>query len=230
MSLKPQGLTACDGPLCGQLEVAQTDALRALSWEDLLRRFSVGVEWFDPRLFHLAEADMDLAFDPRAGCGRWPIRALAAHLADAEMVWLHRIRQAISEDRPMLGMFDYEAFIDGPLYGPGTRKDAVSPPVAGSIAVVHTLRRWTLDWLWDLAEGGRDRLALHPEHGELSVRGMLATTTWHLEHHADFLNRKIVHLAGPLPDPAEAVREPCGPACGCASRAAAPGATHDAGT
>ncbi|GIW74184.1 MAG: hypothetical protein KatS3mg103_0706 [Phycisphaerales bacterium] len=222
------------GPLCTQLEVLPVEALVRLDWADLVRRYAVGVEWFDPRLFHVPEADLDVPFQPQAGVGRLPIRALVTHLADCEMVYLHRIRRAINEQTPVLGVFDEQAFFDGPLYGPGVRAGVtVAPPVAGSVAVVHTLRRWALDWLFDLDESARQRQAMHPERGAMTVRDILAFATWHLEHHARFLNAKIAHLLGPYPTtpptatpapttvqaprPGSAVASPCGPGCGCAA-------------
>jgi len=207
--------------------------LAGLDWPDLVRRYAVGVEWFDPRLFHLPEAALDMPFRAEraagasgnpvggeGGVGRWPIRALLVHLADAELVWAHRLRRALSEDRPALADFDHESFLAGPLYGPGVRPGgAVRPPVAGSVALIHTLRRWSLDWLFDLDGPARARTALHPERGELDVPAMLALATWHLEHHAAYLNAKIAHLAGPA-QPAAQPAGGCGPSCACAAAGA----------
>lgn len=210
--------------MCTQLEVAPIGALTAMDWPDLVRRYAVGVEWFDPRLFHLPEGELDTPFKPDSGAGLLPIRALVTHLADCEMVYLHRMRRAVSEETPVLGVFDEQAFFDGPLYGRGTRTGVTSaPPVAGSVAIIHTLRRWAIDWLFDLDEATQNRSAMHPERGAMTVREILAFATWHLEHHTGFLNAKIELLAGPMPE-----REPmpaggCGPSCGCASRAAGGG-------
>lgn len=227
MTQAPTNTQACEsqaGPMCTQLEVAPFEALKALDWQDLVRRFAVGVEWFDPRLFHLPESDLDTPFKPESGAGQFPIRALVTHLADCDLVLLHRIRRAVSEETPMLGLFDHDAFLDGPLYGPGTRSGVTSaPPVAGSVAVLHTLRRWALDWLFDMDEATQNRSAMHPEKGAITVREILAYSTWHLEHHAKFLNAKIEHLLGPLPEAPPMPEGGCGPGCGCASKQAGGG-------
>lgn len=200
------------------------EALKAMDWPDLVRRYAVGVEWFDPRLFHLAEQDLDTPFKPQAEAGQLPIRALVAHLADCELVYLHRMRRAVSEETPVLGVFDEQAFFDGPLYGKGTRSGVtIAPPVAGSVAVIHTLRRWALDWLFDMDQAMQNRQAMHPERGAMSVREILAFATWHLEHHTRFLNAKIEHLLGPMPEPGPMPAGGCGPGCGCASKAAGGG-------
>lgn len=227
MTQAPTNTQACDsqpGPMCTQLEVAPIEALNSMDWPDLVRRFAVGVEWFDPRLFHLPEDDLDTPFKPESGAGLLPIRALVTHLADCEMVWLHRIRRAVAEETPMLADFDHEAFLDGPLYGRGTRSGVTSaPPVAGSVAVLHTMRRWALDWLFDMDGAMQNRSAMHPERGSMTVRDMLAITTWHLEHHAKFLNAKIEHMLGPMPAAQPMPEGGCGPSCGCASKQAGRG-------
>jgi hypothetical protein len=205
--------------MCSQLEVAPLGALAELDWPDLVRRYAVGVEWFDPRMFHLSEQDLDTPFKAEAKAGLLPVRALVTHLADCELVYLHRIRRAVSEETPVLGVFDEQAFFDGPLYGKGTRSGVTSaPPVAGSVAVIHTLRRWALDWLFDMDEPTQNRSAMHPERGSMTVRDMLAVATWHLEHHTKFLNAKIEHLLGPMPQAQPMPAGGCGPGCGCAAK------------
>ncbi len=217
MTQAPTNTQAC-GPLSTQLEVAPVDALTAMDWPDLVRRYAIGVEWFDPRMFHLTEQDLDTPFKPESGAGRLPIRALVIHLADCELVYLHRIRRAVAEETPVLGVFDHDAFFDGPLYGKGTRSGVASaPPVAGSVAVIHTLRRWAIDWLFDLDEATQNRAAMHPERGSMTVRDMLAIATWHLEYHTKFLNAKIEHLLGPMPEPEPMPGGGCGPCCVWAS-------------
>src|ERR1035437_4348304 len=42
--------------------------------------------------------------------GKWSIRQIVAHLADAELVGAHRLRQVIAEDTPTLIAFDQDAW------------------------------------------------------------------------------------------------------------------------
>jgi hypothetical protein len=81
--------------------------------------------------------------------------------------------------------------------------------------VLHTLRRWTAEWLFTLSPDQLARTAPHPERGEQSVRDILAYTTWHLEHHARFLNAKVCRILGPAPAAEPAAAGGCGPNCGC---------------
>lgn len=206
--------------MCTQLTVLPVETLLGMDWGDLVRRFAIGVEWFDPRLFHLAEEDLDRSYKPESGVGRMSIRALVTHLADCELVYLHRIRRAVAEETPMLGVFDHDAFVEAPFSGPGGRGGvSMAPPVAGAVAVVHTLRRWALDWLFDMDEATQNRAALHPERGSMTVRDIVSMATWHLEHHSAFLNAKVESLLGPIPEPGPMPQGGCGPGCGCAAKA-----------
>ncbi len=164
-------------------------ALVGLSDNELTRRFSVGVENFDRRVLDLSDTQLDTAFLPEVGVGRWPSRVLLGHLADAELVYIHRIRRILGEDNPVFALWDENAFVDAGIYGiPGT---GARHPIGAFIAVVHTLRKWTAGWLDTLSPQQWGRPGLHPERGPKTVRTLVEGTTHHLEHHAWFLNRKV---------------------------------------
>ena len=180
------------GECCGGTGACGTTAEREPRLhEELIVRYLRGVENFDPRLFDLTDAQTDTAFLADAGVGRWPVRVLMGHLADAELVLTYRIRRTIAEDRPVLALWDEEAFVDGGLYGPELR-----PPVAGFVAAIHTMRRWTAELLMSLSEEQWERKAMHPDLGELSVRQLVEMVTKHLEHHNEFLQKKIDKMLG----------------------------------
>lgn len=177
--------------------------IRDLSQRDLIARYRIGVENFDRRIFELPDDRLDQAFLPDAGVGRWPVRVLLGHLADAEMLYVHRMRRTCGEDRPVLAVWDENAAIDSGMYH-GPRH-----PIGAFVAVIHTLRRWTGEWLATLTPEQLQRSAMHPERGELTIRTMLQDLTWHLEHHAKYLNAKVERMLGSAPTGG------CGPACGC---------------
>lgn len=165
----------------------------------LAERMRIGVERFDPRLLHLSDEQLDTAFLPSAGCGRWPARALVGHLADAELVLTHRMRRIAAEPGCVLALWDFEGFIDGGMYGssPMAGSDTTARlPVAGSIAVIHTTRQWNAAWLEQTPGPMLRREGMHPQRGAVSAHLMAAIDVWHLEHHAYYLNRKIARLLG----------------------------------
>lgn len=170
------------------------DELAPLSTADLIARFRIGVERFDRRLLQLTDPQLDTAFLPDAGVGRWPCRVLVGHLADAELAFVHRMRKIVAEDRPMLQPWDEQAFIDAGLYGGASGGSA--HPVGAFVAVIHTMRTWTAEWLATLSPAQWAREGLHPERGVQSVRVIAEYDTWHLEHHAWYLNRKVERMKG----------------------------------
>lgn len=177
---------------------------------ELIQRYRRGLELVDARVFELSDEQLDMAFLPDAGVGNWPARVLIGHLADAEIAYTHRMRRAVAEDSPVVNAWDENAFVDAGLYAGGKH------PIAGFIAVIHTMRRWTAEWLATLAPDQLQRRAMHETKGEVSVRTMLEYTTWHLEHHVAFLNAKICKFLGPAPEGG------CcgggGGGCGCAKK------------
>jgi len=202
-----------NGECCGGAGACKTEATRAPRLhEDLIVRYLRGVENFDPRVFELNDEQTDRAFLPDAGVGRWPVRVLMGHLADAELVLTYRIRRTIAEDRPVLALWDEGAFVDGGLYGPELR-----PPVAGFVAAVHTMRRWTAELLMSLSAEQWERPAMHPEIGEITVRRMVEMVTAHLEHHNEFLRKKLDKMLGASVKTGEG----CGSGCCCCRHEAA---------
>jgi hypothetical protein len=117
----------------------------ALPRESALDRYALGVENFDRRLFELNDAELDTAFFAEAGVGRWPARVLLGHLADAELAQVHRIRRTVAEDHPVLAPWDEQAFIESGLYGDPAKGAAY--PIGGYVAVLHTLRKWNVEWM-----------------------------------------------------------------------------------
>lgn len=220
-------------PDCSGRRVSQMPAtdsaihLATLPSAELIARYRKGVENFDRRLFKLTERQLDQAFLPEADVGRWPIRVLLGHLADADLAQSHRMRRAVGEDNPVLSVWDENAFIDNDVYGlnhapatdPAAQQHAVMNVLGGNVALIHTVRQWTGQWLSTLTEAQLSRTAMHPERGPLTVKLMLAYMVWHLEHHARFLACKLDRLVGPdVEDEAERKSGGCGAGCGCKSK------------
>jgi hypothetical protein len=224
------GSSTCCG---GTPAVPPVEFFASLPTRDLIARYRKGVENYDRRVFWLSASDIDTAFLPDAGVGRWPIRVLLGHLADAEMVLVHRMRKVVAEDKPVLHYWDEDAFIDANMYGhvpSGTAqpplsdeasKARVAAALGGFVAVVHTLRQWTGAWLESLDDAAFLREGMHTQAGPQSLKSILAYDAWHIEHHARFLKLKVDRLTGNAPSRAPTVREGvasspcCGPNCGC---------------
>lgn len=181
------------------------EELTELPIDALITRFRRGVENYAPRLFSMSDDLHDYGFAPHVHAehqtGLWSIRTLLGHVTDAELVYAHRLRRAVAEESPVNPDWDEQAFLDAGLYqGPieGTPSPlTTAPSIAGFLAVTHTLRQWTSEWLMGLNIDQWDRKLLHPVFGPMTLKGLVALQTWHLEHHARFLNNKIGQLLGP---------------------------------
>lgn len=223
MGVGPTSGTLSGANVCGAdgYDACTVEQVAALPTPALLARFRRGVENLDRRMFWLQDAQLDTAFLPSANVGRWPVRVLLGHLADAELATAHRMRRTVADDHPVLSVWDENAFIDAGLYSTGAAtSQGASGSVAGFVAVIHTLRQFASQWLANLTEEQLARRAMHPEKGEITVRDMLVYSTWHLEHHAHFLRAKLDKMLGPDVRPkgspaAATPAAPCGPGCGC---------------
>lgn len=162
---------------------------RARPVDRLIPAYRSGVEQIDRRVLQLDTKQADTFFLPEASVGRWSCRVLLGHVADAELAYTHRMRRIAAEEHPVLACWDENAFVDAGLYS--------HQPIAGSVALVHTLRLWTGEWLETLPPSAWERSALHPEFGSLTLHDVLATAVWHIEHHARFLVLKLDRLLGP---------------------------------
>lgn len=196
------------------------EGIAASPTAELVTRYRAAVGLIDRRLMEMADEDLDQAFLPDAGVGRWPIRVLMGHLADAEMVQIHRIRRAVAEPGAVLGLWDEHAFIDANLYG---KEGDLRAPIAGFCAMVYTTRQWAGEWLATLTPEEWQREIMHPENGAMSARDLLVYTIWHFEHHLGFLQAKIAKIMGeegyaPIAGPAAHAQSQCcssGGSCGC---------------
>ncbi|MEM1185677.1 MAG: DinB family protein [Planctomycetota bacterium] len=198
------------------LSLPDLDAIRGLDRQTLVGRLRLGVERFDPRVLQLMPEQSDRVWDSAEGVGEWSCRALLAHLMDAELVYGYRIRRTMAEDGPVLENFDEHAFLASPLYG-AARPDGsrIATPMGAMAASIHALRQTLGAVLYQIEPDEWERRAMHPTSGPVTVHDLVAMHTWHVEHHAAFLNAKAERLLGPKPEGDACVPGGCGEGCGC---------------
>lgn len=200
--------------------VPPKERFRTLPLPELVRRYRRGVENFDRRMFELSEEQLDQAFLPDAGVGRWPVRVVLGHVADADLVAVHRMRKIVAEDNPVLAEWDEQAFVDKNMYGVGQGM-AGGGVVGAFVATIHVLRQWSGMWLASLSDAQLARQGMHTALGPQSVLDIAAYYTWHVENHAAYVNAKIERFMGPLPIQPETAgvatgkAGSCGSGCGC---------------
>ncbi len=109
--------------------------------------------------------------------GKWTIREIAAHLADTEIVAGMRLRQMIGESKPVLAVFDQDAWAKAFRYN--------EVDVAASLERFRALRAINAAMLDALPAGAFYREGIHPERGVTTVRDWVERFTRHVERHAE---------------------------------------------
>ncbi len=180
-------------------EPAGVEIYCAMAPGELLEPFEAGVDRLDARVFEVPDEDLDRAWPKDAAVGKWPIRVLLGHLADAELSFAHRMRRVVAEPGCEIGAWDEDAFIDAGHYGVVAMVEGdtpTRPAIGADVALLHTLRKWLGPWLAGLPAEAWERSGLHAQRGPMTLRDLVAYDTWHLERHAWFCNLKVDRLLG----------------------------------
>jgi hypothetical protein len=138
----------------------------------LLERFRRGPELLAVVLTGVFGEEEDFITAP----GKWSIRQILAHLADAELVGAHRFRQVLAEDSPTLIAFDQEAWARNLDYARRKPKQ--------SLDTFRRLRGENYELLKNLPEGAYERAGNHSENGRMTLRQLLEGFAGHAESHA----------------------------------------------
>lgn len=103
--------------------------------------------------------------------GKWSIRDVIRHLADSEIAWGWRLRLTLAQDRPRLIGWDQDAWAGALVY------DRTEP--AEALEEFEVLRRSDVSLLRGVPDAALDRVAIHEERGEESVRYMMGLYAGH---------------------------------------------------
>ena len=118
-------------------------------------------------------SDADARRPPRPGA--WSVLEVLRHLADSEIVYGYRLRLIVASGRPAIPGYDQDAWAERLAYHRGTVADALDEWAAA--------RRGTLRFLRALDDEAWDRVGLHSERGEESVRHIATLLAGHDLNH-----------------------------------------------
>jgi len=144
--------------------------------DELIRRFEQGVTALEEALRNVSENALD-----RAPAGKWSIRQIAAHLADAEVVLAGRMRWVAAEPGAALQGFDQEKWAQGLAY------ERQSPQEA--LELFRALRRSTARMLRGLPDAAWANIGKHEERGNLSLRDLVEGSSGHAERHVEQIRK-----------------------------------------
>jgi hypothetical protein len=102
---------------------------------------------------------------------KWAINEILEHLADSELVWGYRVRRVLAEDRPVLKGYDQDLWAD--------RLDYASSEPSNSLHMFRVLRESHLRLLNRASDADLDRVGVHEERGDESLRHMVRLYAGH---------------------------------------------------
>lgn len=114
--------------------------------------------------------------------GKWCIREILAHLADCELVFSFRLRQALAEDHPVIQPFDQDRWA----------QRYASYDATSALALFEAARNWNLRLLTTVTEADRHRPTTHPERGTMTFWTIVETMAGHDINHL----QQVERLAG----------------------------------
>ena len=137
---------------------------------ELLERFRRGAELLAVATTGAAGPELDFKPD-----GKWSVRQIVCHLADAEAVGVMRFRAIAAEDNPTMSAWNQEAW--------GSNLDYQKRKISQALEIFRVLRAANFDLLKDLPETSYQRKGTHAERGELSLQDLLRLYAKHTEDH-----------------------------------------------
>jgi hypothetical protein len=113
--------------------------------------------------------------------GKWSIRHVVQHLADAELVWGYRLRMVLAENRPPLTGYDQDLWADRLHY-----HDA---DVETALEDFSVIRRSNLRLLAKASADDLKRVGVHAERGDETIAYMVGLYAGHDLLHLRQLDR-----------------------------------------
>lgn len=117
----------------------------------------------------LEEAGTGRALAP----GKWTAREILCHLADTEIAFAFRLRQALAEPHHVIQPFDQDRW--AATYTGAEAEEA--------LACFHGLRAWNVSLLRSVKPESFEKPVTHPERGIMTFRTLVETMAGHDRNH-----------------------------------------------
>lgn len=105
--------------------------------------------------------------------GKWTAAQILCHLADCEIAFGFRMRQALVQNPHLVQPFDQESWAKS--------YDSLDPHMA--LETFTALRTWNVSFLKAQDASALSRTIRHPERGEMTLEGMLEIIAGHDLNH-----------------------------------------------
>ncbi|MCB0668582.1 MAG: DinB family protein [Saprospiraceae bacterium] len=121
--------------------------------------------------FELSELDLQKSYGP----GKWTIREILHHLADAETVLYDRIRRAIAEPGTVIWAFDQDKWCEKIEYA--------IQPLGISQSIYASVREGVINLANQYYVKYGDNQFIHSESGLRTLKDEFDKVAWHNERH-----------------------------------------------
>ena len=119
----------------------------------------------------------DKQLDTPTGEGKWTIRQIIHHIADANINAYTRMKLIVTETKPILKPYDQDRWAALP--------DGTSEPLEATFGLLRGLHlRWSR-FLNSLSESDWSREGIHLENGKVTLDDVLKTYSTHGERHTE---------------------------------------------
>jgi len=135
---------------------------------------AIGVLEVTPsRLNELAHKLGAALVNQSAAPGKWSPRQIFIHLADCELAFGFRYRQALGEDNHVVQPFDQDKWA----------KSYAAYDTEQALSTFSALRSWNLVLLRSLTAEQLSKPVMHPERGQMVFKTLFETSAGHDIHH-----------------------------------------------
>ena len=105
--------------------------------------------------------------------GKWSAREIVAHLADGEVAFAFRLRQALADDHHVIQPWDLEAWA----------RNYSAYDAESALATFAALRAWNVKLISSLPKEAFGKPVTHPERGEMTLATIVETMAGHDLNH-----------------------------------------------
>lgn len=145
--------------------------------QQLIRQYELGFDEVERALADFPSEQLTAKLIP----GKWSASEIVHHLADSEMRAAVRLRQLLTEDRPVIQAYDQELY--------ATRLNYNARDIAPALEAFRGARSTTAQLLAHMSDEDWAREGTHPEHPRYTADNWLEIYAAHAHNHAAQIRR-----------------------------------------
>jgi DinB superfamily len=145
--------------------------------QQLIKQYELGFDEVERALADFPRAQLTAKPLP----GKWSACEIVHHLADSEMRAAMRLRQLLTEDRPLIQAYDQELY--------AARLNYNARDIAPALEVFRGARATTAQLLAHMTDADWAREGTHPEHPRYTAGNWLEIYAAHAHNHAAQIRR-----------------------------------------